>query len=44
MVKDTGAAPLAGCATLKKLLYLSGPQVPHLENKHSNSSYLKELL
>lgn len=41
---EPGTLPLAGCATLKKLLYLSGPQVPHLENKHSNSSHLKELL
>lgn len=40
-VLELGVLPPARRTALDKLLYLSGPHFPHLENKHS--SYLKEL-
>ena len=39
-----GALPLAGCATLEKLIDFSGLQFLHLEERDNNSTYLTELL
>jgi len=42
-VKQVLVSPFSTCVTLGKLFTFSVPQLPHLQNKHNKSTYLKEL-